>query len=1393
MFFECRSNVPGCSPQFETVKEYFLSGKVLQARNLLLESRGKIRWETPEDALLCGDIARACGNILQFYAIIRLARRRWPESRRLKIAWAVVLSSRAFTLRSLAVLMELFDNAPEAEKGLLASQLAATYARGGFQSSAAAWVEKALACGQGDDAKFFYSLSYAFYCIRDWEKSVDYGYRALQLAPNWSRLRLFLADALLAIGQYEKAAALVDDCIAAGYRDASIEFLKAIQSFAAGDIPGAKTLLSEFRENWHFSKDYHWHQYFLAHALWNCGEYEQAQEIARNSGIKKLQDQFSAVSPGQDLKIIPTRMISQEPNLCVPTSVAMVAFAQGIQFNPRELYVRMKGMGGTYIWRMAEEMSAAGFEVRSIRATHEAVQGMLQYGIPLIGEIEGVFNNHVEVISGYDKVLKVYYVRDPMHWSIGLMSFDELAARYAMTGNALIALISPAKQSTVQVKPEWISGPGESLIHFAAACAKGNVEEAERLIAHIPQDSVAFFSCANFGRGITLAPMEYQNIMDRFARDPEAPPVCRIRALLNTASHDRIDELIEFVKEQEEELGLWTRKYLQLLSLVLKGLWQQVIELADTLLDRSASFDLLWTYKAEAYLELGKPALANEMLAKALDISPDSRRILDRIRFINRKMLSFREKLAELQQALEHSPDDHHLKEDLAVLLLDGDDGLEYEKCELDYQRYFPKLPYSYQRLANWYLRQERESLADRILKQARALIGEQELPRYDFEKDSQQAPSVDTGTDTDKAALFRKAQQAIFAEIYQHPHDLPAIQKLLALQESGQLTWQEFNQLLALRLSGFLRARRYASTPEVKEGVAALLPGELPGATLLTLDQFLHRYNIMELPRLAAVAFLEWFLNICGARELSPHLQFNLGVLKELCNDLTGAEEIYRALSNGYPSYHAPQYRMAEILTRRGDYRKAIEAHRAAVAAMPGLEGSLSSLAQLNSYLGNEDEALFYLGKICKCFPYSFYHLQRLLIATLNLKDMPAAIHELEMNHGHYEPEVLEVFKTYLFLCGGEYKQAQQIGAFMPGVPELRLFHASNRLDAALHEKDYRAADELLDELLAEWPEDSWLHWKKAGRISDRSPREAQDYLANLFGKGIVSQELVRLFFQLCEDRLEKVYNIIQNAEEIRRSPLVNIFYNCFQEPALFSRKMEFLSWLNDHLPELHDYREELAINLLMMGKTEEGQNIAESLYKEDPDNPRWLSLMARCFLDDRPRKALEYLEKAYQLTGSLDYLGEIGGCYQNLKEVDKAKDCYWQVLDRSPYHPYVLTNLFVCGERSQKFQEIFFQAVEQGIGQEQQMFHVAAVEIARRLKASLPPEWIDNAIARYQRVVQEGLGYPKEKEYLGQLISIWLAAVGKKAEARQYHQGFLTKLKVLYHCGKKWIPEIK
>ncbi|MCK6623515.1 MAG: hypothetical protein L6Q94_23765, partial [Calditrichia bacterium] len=159
----------------------------------------------------------------------------------------------------------------------------------------------------------------------------------------------------------------------------------------------------------------------------------------------------------------------------------------------------------------------------------------------------------------------------------------------------------------------------------------------------------------------------------------------------------------------------------------------------------------------------------------------------------------------------------------------------------------------------------------------------------------------------------------------------------------------------------------------------------------------------------------------------------------------------------------------------------------------------------------------------------------------------------------------------------------------------------------------------------------------------------------------------------------------------------------------------------------------------------------------------------------------------------GSLDYLGEIGGCYQNLKEVDKAKDCYWQVLDRYPYHPYVLTNLFVCGERSQKFQEIFFQAVEQGIGQEQQMFHVAAVEIARRLKASLPPEWIDNAIARYQRVVQEGLGYPKEKEYLGQLISIWLAAVGKKAEARQYHQGFLTKLKVLYHCGKKWIPEIK
>jgi hypothetical protein len=236
-------------------------------------------------------------------------------------------------------------------------------------------MKKSLDFEQGNDPKFYYNLAYAAYCNRDWEKSLHYGSKALQLSPFWPRVRVFLADVLLANGELQKAKQLMEEGIQAGYCDAYNEFLLGLQSFTTDNMEEASHLFRQFQDDWPFAKDFIKHsRALLAYSLWNCGQYEEARKVALISGIKSLTEQFSSAPFKNDWKIIHTPLISQEPHLCLPTSVTMVASAQDVLLNPRELYAQMSGRGGTLIWRMAEEMTRREFQVQSIKSTPQVIR-----------------------------------------------------------------------------------------------------------------------------------------------------------------------------------------------------------------------------------------------------------------------------------------------------------------------------------------------------------------------------------------------------------------------------------------------------------------------------------------------------------------------------------------------------------------------------------------------------------------------------------------------------------------------------------------------------------------------------------------------------------------------------------------------------------------------------------------------------------------------------------------------------------------------------------------------------------------------------------------------------------------------------------------------------------
>lgn len=1397
MFFECRVNVPECSPLFAEAKEAFLKGEVLRARELTLDLQKQGRWNIPEDALLCGDLSRACGDHLQFCATMKMAFKKWPESRRVKVGYAVAQSGRFYTLQALALLEELFADSPDHEKALLASEFAATYARGRFQTSAAAWIEKTQSFDHGDDPKVFYNLAFAASSNRDWEKSLLFGNQALRLAPFWLHVRRLVADALLANGELQAANQLLADGRQTAYRDAGYEYFLAVQSFTTGHMEATSRLIRQFQNDWPFAKDFiKPSRVLLAFALWNCGKLEEAREVALASEIQKTVELFASVSAtAGNRKIIPTPLISQESYLCVPTSVMMVAAAQEVELNPRELFVRMLGRDGTQLWRMAEEMQRREFQVHFVNATHDAIRGMIDQGIPLIGELEDVMNGHVEVICGYDDDLKVYYVRDPAHWSIGMFSFADLEPRYAMSCHSLIALVSPAKQKTVQLKPEWLSQAGELLNRFAAACIQGKVAEAEYLKSALPEDGVAAFKCASWGKGITHRLTEHRQTIERFSHNTQAPIVGRIQGLLQLATPNRIDELLELVKQQHEQLGWWIVEYFKLLSCSHKGQWQEVLALSDKLLARHCAFDVLWTHRATAFLELGKPELAQKMLATALDISPQSREIQDRIRSITRIIVPFDEKEKELLRAMQDFPDYHPLKEDYAILLLESDRGLAYEKWELEYQKYFPKMPQSYQRLATWYVNQGRPGRARKVLENGRQIIGLEELPYLEFEEKTAAGAAVDAAAAEDNAALLKAAERAIFSEKFENPDELQSVQKLQARHHEGKLSWYEYNQLLAIRLHGVLQAQQFANNFKVKESIAAMLPEQLPGTPLLTLDYFLDQCHWNQFPRLAMTAVLEWSRRICEGQALSPNLQFSLGFLKECCNDLKEAENDFKNLQENFPSYYAPQYRLGEILFQRGDWEEAIKAHQAAVSLRPGLPGSWERLTEIHFRMSKIDAAVSCLKKLCQCSPYSFEALDRLLDVILRHHGWQEARNELEAaSQQHHEAEACRVFLARILLDGGELEQAQAIAGLPLEIPELARYHCITQLNLALALQKYTDADEIIQAALEKWPQDSYFHQQKAKRLAQKEAEGTVAYLESLFSQGIADPILAQMYLEMLrQEKLQNVINVITAAKASHKIHLAETFAHCFREPPYVALKMEFLSWLNKNLPHLYHLREEFVEELWLLERHYEAREVAASLHKQDPENPAWLALLAKCLEAYDPQQALQHLTQAYAYTGSVDHLTQMASCYLKLGEKTTACSHYWQALERNPYEVSALVNLFLFGDKKEKLMHLFFSAVQKGYGVYMQMFHLAALEIARYFETTVPPNWGGWAMRRLEIIKHQRSGYSDEEERLGKAIFVWLRRQGKKQEAKAYTPPLWARLKLLNWPGTTWVPPEK
>ncbi|MBA4386745.1 MAG: hypothetical protein C0404_02120 [Verrucomicrobia bacterium] len=1386
MHFEVRVDPPHTSEAYARCRELYLAGRTLEAAAESLRLRKARAERTPEDFMLCSDIARSCGDYHQYQAISKVAFLKYPDNWLIGAQYARAQAGRYRLVKANRLLEELRTRVPGKAMPFLDGFLAANNAMSGFRETAEKYEKLTLEKTDGSDPLVWYELAYMASTVTNWEKAVEYGYRTLEIAPRWQRARTNLVSSLLARGRSDEACRLIDEGLALNLEDESLDFTAGMFELARGRFDEAVRHLERHGSLWKEANTRRYVTATLAITLWEMGRYDEARKRAADCGAE-MRKNFQDATPTGAHKLIPLNLVCQRTRECVPTSAAMVSAAQGVVLNLDEILKEMECRDGTPVWKMCDVMQAKGFRTVCVNAGPEIIRTFLDRGIPLIGTLEGFFSSHVEVICGYARDLSLFYIRDPSMWYPYAIHEEDLKNRYSLHANSVVAMIAPEKNGDGFVRDEWISADGTNLRVLAKACSKGDLKTAEAAYAAIPDTSKAAFLRNVTGVRITITPARFTQAMTRLAFDASADVFVRGKALLCLRTPESVRELARLAADNN--WGYFMCRYADILGCLQDCRWADACSALESLLEKQPGMEMLWSYHADVKAEMGDLAEAQESLRKALEISPFSVSLKEKGIRLHMDQQPYAGQLGELQEVMKSNHDAHYLKYLLATVLANGSDGLEYEKAQKACLAFFPRDPCLYHDLANWYLYQSREDLAGSVLERGRALMGEEEVSLYEFEtKAMKRATPPPVPTHDAKEQLFLDAERLLAECHYDCAVDsLAPVAQLVQMDGARKLAWYDSARLLAMRLAAHLY--RPGREPDVAK-IAEILPSKMTGPVTVAVTTVLHRFDYSMMNRAAAVILYDWATRITADSKKTKNLKFYTALLLERSGRVQDAIAEYESMKKEYPGDPGVLYRVGESHWQQGKIVEAIEAYENSLKVAPGLSGAMARLINLYDQVGQSGKAAEWEKSLCRLFPYHYDNFAQCIYRIEREQGAMKAVEAAgSAAGGLHRRGSLDALKAYLLARAGKHDEsaAALAGGEAEKVNEYLAVYA--RFISAIEKKESARIEELSKYGMEKWPGAVWFLQEYACIVAKKNEAEARKLLRNAILQGNINEDLADLYVRTAPACAEEAMEIIPKVPQQHRDHVVAMFARAFMAAERHNDNIKFLLWCNVNVKHLTYLRERLIGLLDVSNRCTEARKIAEELYEEDKDDPARLGLMGRCVQNTDPREALKYLEREYKMTRSVECLRLQARSYQLLGDGPRAKELYWQAVREDPNSTISLCNLFLLGEPARQLINPVCQAIERAAGVEDQYFHASAVKVAMQTGARLPPGWIHGARARYRAMLAQG-SFRDEKSVLRLAIAAWLQTWGENEEAKKYGWWFERFRSRFIWPRTAWIP---
>ena len=748
MLFEIRAAAANhCTKVLQPAAELFLENQPIKAYQLVrtLVKPSDFCWSalTEIDWLFLSALFFNCGFIRKQAATHRLAMKHLQHPKLIACmnAWDTSYRGQYFVAK--ARLEELCDNASDSEKPLVLAIQSYNYSTMGWDKTAREIHEKAVQVAN-ENAMAWYVLSRASARRTDWESSVKEGTKACKLAPHWTRARAGLSDSLMATGQTEAAQAVIQ-VTEKDFKTCGPDYSRTFYSEVNGETDQAVKDLMGFLTDWPLKNDFTSAAATkLTLLLMQKHQLAAAKRVIASYDLEQFEDLLK-IADSQDgvvaSKYISIPMVSQTRNHCVPTVAAMVAGSQGYDAKPAEFAEGMGTRHGTQLWQMVDYMKSIGFSAICIKPQTDVIIAMLDQGIPLIGQLKGLFMGHVDCVNGYDRHLELFHLRDPMHWQGSSIKFKGMAERYEGT-SSLWAFVASDKVSKISVKPEWVNFEGMALTDLARAVANGDRKTAEQEFAKIAPDHPARFLANQHAHLVAMTESEYGDSLKKLVDDfneelrKEDPVItfAGVEAMLQFLNEDNADDIVRMVKNNADKFSNFFVKYVEAQCLFAKNEWQKALQAYQQLCHRSPSLESLWTQLSQIQQQLGMHEESEKSLEIAIEVAPESESLHRRKLGSQESELHFHQRLQHAQDMVEEHPFSPATRLTLANVMQDSDDGLGYEASLFECVKFFPRYAYPYNALANWYLNQNRSDKAKQVLLAGRELMGEEEMPLWEFE-----------------------------------------------------------------------------------------------------------------------------------------------------------------------------------------------------------------------------------------------------------------------------------------------------------------------------------------------------------------------------------------------------------------------------------------------------------------------------------------------------------------------------------------------------------------------------------------------------------------------------------------------------------------------------------